>query len=249
MSVLSPFRSLAVTRRKITTTSGRVVHRANAGLHGGAVLELREKEHPPKSSGTPAGHDKVSTTTSAATPVYCGQLQKLRMKRGEIREFENRWEWKRDGHGSRHCCHPFRTPERACSTAREWDSKCGCAASANVAAAALPALLRLKNIIFNLNFYLVGHTIAQHVGRHRIILGFSTQKTNGLRFFNNCLLYNMIVHLIRLCFGHFHNFRCDKIQFYFMHIFIVSNNYAFNSVIHMKLVQSPRFCIFKFKLR
>lgn len=46
-------------------------------------------------------------------------------------------------------------------------------------AAALPAptsLLRLKNIIFNLNFYLVGHTISQHMGRHRIILGFSTQK-------------------------------------------------------------------------
>jgi len=84
MFFLTPLRSFAVTRRKITTTSGRVVHGANAGLHGGSVLELREEEHPPKSSGTPAGHDKVSTTTSATMPVYCGQLQKLRMRKGEI---------------------------------------------------------------------------------------------------------------------------------------------------------------------
>lgn len=38
---------VAVTRRKITTTSGRVIHGANAGMHRGAIVELCKEKHPP----------------------------------------------------------------------------------------------------------------------------------------------------------------------------------------------------------
>jgi len=86
-------------------------------------------------------------------------------------EFETRCGWKRDGHVVSQAL-PSLSHTREGVSAREQDSVCGCAACAYVAAAALLALLPLKNIIFNFNFYLVGHTDAQHMGGFRMFKKF-----------------------------------------------------------------------------
>lgn len=57
------FSFFTASRGKITATSCRVVHRANARLHSGHVAVLHEKAHPPQSVGTPTGSDKVSQQT------------------------------------------------------------------------------------------------------------------------------------------------------------------------------------------